>query len=321
MQRTFDAMQPSNARSHRGFTLIEMMACALIILLLIGLLLPAVQTSRESARRAQCRNNLFQLGVALHNYHDAIHTFPPGYVSAVGPGGVDLGPGWGWGAMILPFLAESNIAHHVPYGQMSYSSSTSTVTHVHIAVFRCPSDWAGKVSCSYAACFGRGHPAVSPDAGDGVFFRNSRTRLRDVLDGAFTILLGERASNNGTLDWAGIFEANDNSGGNSTWTPRVDRTRVLGHTGFGLADIGKGIGSDGQAPIDPTGHHEARLAAFQSPSMGGKCSADYGGLHTFGGNFLFVDGGVRFISNEVDPTIYAALATRAGGELVSSNDF
>src|SRR6516162_2572149 len=103
----------------RGFTLIELLVVIAIIAVLIALLLPAVQAAREAARRAQCTNNLKQIGVALHNYISAVGVFPPGYVSRIDPTvidacnqdaenqhGVDLGPGWAWGSMILPYLEQ-----------------------------------------------------------------------------------------------------------------------------------------------------------------------------------------------------------------------
>src|SRR5205809_5012802 len=99
-------------RRPRGFTLIELLVVIAIISVLIALLLPAVQSAREAARRSQCVNNLKQIGLALHNYHDSVGVFPPGYVSAQSPGsnsitgGNDVGPGWAWGSMILPQLEQ-----------------------------------------------------------------------------------------------------------------------------------------------------------------------------------------------------------------------
>src|SRR5215217_7921410 len=102
----------------RGFTLIELLVVIAIIAVLIALLLPAVQQAREAARRAQCVNNLKQMGLALHNYHGSVDAFPPGYVSAVKNPGDDypeLGPGWGWAAMLLGHLDQGPLFHAINF--------------------------------------------------------------------------------------------------------------------------------------------------------------------------------------------------------------
>src|SRR5689334_25410189 len=95
----------------RAFTLIELLVVIAIIAVLIALLLPAVQQAREAARRTQCKNNLKQIGLALHNYHDTFRLFPPGYVDRNGNPNLtpdnDLGPGWGWAAFLLPYIDQS----------------------------------------------------------------------------------------------------------------------------------------------------------------------------------------------------------------------
>src|SRR5579884_2681998 len=94
-------------RRSRGFTLIELLVVIAVIAVLIALLLPAVQAAREAARRAQCVNNLKQIGIALLNYEGSLHTFPSGYVSNFDGQGSDTGPGWGWAAMLLPQFEQA----------------------------------------------------------------------------------------------------------------------------------------------------------------------------------------------------------------------
>ena len=122
--------------SRKGFTLIELLVVIAIIGVLIGLLLPAVQKVREAANRASCQNNLKQIGLALHNYHDAFKRFPPGYVDAntktsADMGGTpdnDLGPGWGWASFLLPNLEQGNV-----YDRINFSVGVGMGVNVQIS--------------------------------------------------------------------------------------------------------------------------------------------------------------------------------------------
>jgi prepilin-type N-terminal cleavage/methylation domain-containing protein len=311
----------------RAFTLIELLVCVAIIAVLIALLLPAVQAAREGARRTQCKNHLFQLGVGLHNYHDAHRTFPPGYVVGVGPSGKDLGPGWAWGAMLLPFIDQSNIWSQIPFEAPPRSPASLTATDQRIEVFLCPSDWTTGDVDSYAANFGRGAIGTAPDQGDGVFFRNSRVRLSDIEDGAMTFLVGERAGTQGGAEWSGTVGKQRLS---ATVTFQVQPAngphRVLGHTGPATMNQPSAVaarGDDGGAiePADDSQPATPSAAAVHVLGNTFGCQEDFSSAHATGTQFLFVDGSVRFLSVTVDAGIYTALATRAGGEAIGSSDF
>jgi hypothetical protein len=274
----------------RAFTLIELLAVTTVILVLVALLLPAVQSAREQARRAQCKNNLLQMGIALHNYHDAHRTFPPGYASAVGPLGEDLGPGWGWLAMLLPLLGESPVHQGIRFELPIDDACNSTALERRLSLFTCPSFGGG----NYAAVYGRGDIALAPDAGDGVFFRNSRIRLRDISDGAMTFLVGERSV---AGSWQGV-----------SLLPK-------GQPRTGLSDLSarsSTLGHTGPIPL---------VSPVHRPNDPAGCLADFGSFHVLGAHFLLVDGSIRFVVNQIDAASYSALATRAGMEPIGGTEF
>ena len=133
-------MRPTHSRG--GFTLIELLVVIAIIAVLIALLLPAVQSAREAARRIQCTNNLKQLGLALHNYHDAVQVFPPGYVAArrFFDAETDTGPGWSWASMILPQLDQGPLFSAINFSLPVQAPANATAARTNVAGFLCPSD-------------------------------------------------------------------------------------------------------------------------------------------------------------------------------------
>ena len=183
----------------RAFTLIELLVVIAIIAVLIALLLPAVQQAREAARRTQCRNNLHQIGLALHNYHDTHSVFPPGQVYCT-----SIGQRTNWLVLILPFVDESALynAYNMDHNPgPSGAPQNTTVSDAILSQYCCPSDGApendgnGREG-SYAGCFGTDRVKecsdTSTDPRAGVLYSSSKIRIRDIRDGTSnTLAAGE----------------------------------------------------------------------------------------------------------------------------------
>ena len=248
------------SRLRPGFTLIELLVVIAIIAVLLGLLLPAVQQARAAANLTRCSNNLHQIGLALHNYHDTFLAFPPGYASNLdttnGTNGAatDLGPGWGWAAYLLDRLEQDNLLNSlnlsVPIGGQG---SAAAVVSTYVCpsdplptTFTVPDDTGAPLAlvahASYVGMYGSSEPTDLPDTGEGIFYRNSKVRIADITDGtSSTIAVGERASNLALATWTGAVTngvAINLSGvpgsADAEW-PLL----VLGHTG---------VVSEGQGP-------------------------------------------------------------------------
>ena len=302
----------------RGFTLIELLVVIAIIAVLVGLLLPAVQAAREAARRAQCANNLKQIGLAMHSYHGVHNTFPPGYITAVvnDPVAPEIGPGWGWGVMILNDLELRPLYQGINFSLQITDSGSQTARATMLSVFLCPSNVGnGPVVASsltgtilntdvaagqYVASAGQLEPGEFPDSNNGVFYRNSRNGLKDITDGSSaTLMAGERSRNVADATWVGAVPTWQLCT-NPKWAVQEcgpASTLVVSHTG-----------------TPATG-------SIYVPNSKVSMVDDYWSLHPGGCNFLFCDGSVRFIKESVTPSIFSYLSTRAGGEVISSDQF
>jgi prepilin-type N-terminal cleavage/methylation domain-containing protein/prepilin-type processing-associated H-X9-DG protein len=302
------------SRVSRAFTLIELLVVIAIIGVLVALLLPAVQAAREAARRAQCVNNLKQIGVALHNYESTHQALPPGYVSSFDATGTDLGPGWGWAAMMLPQIEQATAFSAVNFSLNIEVPANLTARLVIVSSFLCPSDrvepsWPAvdrdiltgapiRVICRVAPSNYVGMNGISepgPD-GEGVLFRDSLIAFRDITDGlSQTIAVGERSHLLGVATWSGAVTGAllyDDDGDNiGTADLETGAGMVLGHSGEGI-----GPGSNRSEPNQFYSLHGGR-----------------------GVNFLFVDGHVTYLKSTMDYKTYVGLSTRSGGEVISGD--
>jgi prepilin-type N-terminal cleavage/methylation domain-containing protein/prepilin-type processing-associated H-X9-DG protein len=316
-------------RVRPAFTLIELLVVIAIIGILIALLLPAVQKVREAANRALCKNNLKQIGLACHGYHDRSGSLPPGYFSLMGSGGgTGQGPGWGWAAFLLDDLEQDNLRKSISVGGNLTGSGSGLKSAANDAprrqflkIFSCPSDDLIAIFApvdasgqplhdnggneiqvghsNYVGVFGTHEISSDPSNGDGVFYQNSKVRFADVSDGlSNTLMVGERSSNLALATWTGAVPgAVVPPRPGSLYGPEATPVLVLGHTGD-ASDVPP------HTPNSPVNHVD-----------------DFWSRHAQGVNFLFADGSVRNINDQIHATVWWSLGTRAGGEPYSADDY
>lgn len=312
-----------HTKKRSGFTLVELLVVIAIIGILVALLLPAIQAARAAARRAQCLNNLKQIGIACLNFHDAKKAFPPGVCLPVGsnsgeifpsscPGGKAEGcppqpiPGkWGsWMSWILPYMEESSLYANLNLNGREYPYCTGPTSPgaTIISGYICPSDEATQKVIVYSNTYYFGINSYFGNAGtkawpvtlakfDGVIFYNSKIRIAKVADGtSHTFLVGERYSFDPTwnlstplADWRGWAWANYNSGQDYL--------------------------CDSAAPINST------AAQINTDAR----RTNFGSGHPGGANFAMCDGSVQFntLASSGDLITLQRLSIRNDGEVIS----
>ena len=300
------ARRRTASRRNPGFTLIELLVVIAIIGILIALLLPAVQSAREAARRTSCNNNMRQLGIAMHLYHDTNRTLPPGWIAQHPASGQPywLGqPGWGWGARLLPFLEQANVSDNlINFSHPLTCDMHAQVRSTAINTFICPTDIgeatfvlnAGPMPApnystgytdtqvpksNYVGVFGTIQMLEVCGGGGncvgngGVVFQRG-FRFRDLSDGlSQTFLVGERNSEHSTSTWLGVFAG--------------------------------------------AAHAPGRIVAVATspPNSDTSPAFNFSSFHPNGTNFLAADGSVKLVPETIDMPTYHALCTRANGDL------
>ncbi len=338
-------MSRPSLRSRRGFTLIELLVVIAIIAILIALLLPAVQQAREAARRTQCKNNMMQLGIALHNYQMAFETLPPGVSNPTGPVlNSPKGYHMGWITQILPYIEQRNAYQKINFSESVYDKANQQVRAHMISLLQCPSsssnftgmaaDGSQFALNAYAGIHNDVEAPIDVNQ-NGVLFLNSRVRYDDVPDGSsntiyvgeYTVDFNQAAGQNlgwmsgtrGTLRNVCLAEK-------STTAPAQPAVNA-GDDAVG-GETGEPAPADDQAPAEPKPlppsfqyflhTREEKIPVDPDTQLqaadyvGGLGSAHVGGWHN-----LMGDGAVRFISQNINVTTLRYLANRHDGELLT----
>lgn len=337
-------------KQRSAFTLIELLVVIAIIAILIALLLPAVQAAREAARRTQCKNNMKQIGLALHNYHDTYLMFPQcEYWGFVAPNTTTISAprNFTWISMILPYVEQVGLYNNIDFKQPAWNqpvgAAGQTLQSIRLSGFECPSDPAfGGGSnrhnlgwTNYSGCEGwdwwkrAGHPA------SGIFNLNTHTRIGAINDGTSNTMCVMETSTRGYQPKPGIPGHVKNGGGvprggganNSVFHTLLvsvcDETSVMSydntasgseHDGARGALFPDGSGAAGfWGPWGaPYAYHPGFIDCFGINNNWPGASS----MHTGGVTGLLADGSVRFVSETIDWNIWTGINTFSGQETI-----
>lgn len=313
----------------RGFTLIELLVVIAIIAILIALLLPAVQQAREAARRTQCKNNLKQIGLALHNYHDTFQHFPLNSMGNRNVGTNFMTATWGhvgWMAMMLPYIEQANLYSTINWSDqnriMTNASQASNIAarRTIIPGYMCPSnpqppkqtngtpggdDWGSGLDggrTDYVGNMGWMH-AGHRDCPQSIYAGNfNGAAWADASDN------GQMAGCNGVIGWQGcVGIANITDGTSNTMAVLEDHHWVFKSNPAQMQNDNLWMGS--------YAIHSTKMPINWDPQNDFRCD-QWSSIHVGGAHGLLADGSVRFVSENVAWQIRQAVGTRGGGETV-----
>ena len=324
-----------------GFTLIELLVVIAIIAILIALLLPAVQQAREAARRVQCKNNLKQMGLALHNYHDVFNRFPAAMMFVAGS--ADRGTGC-TNVALLPYLEQANVQNLLD-PSIPWFFISPDIARRQLPVFTCPSDTAPEatnypfiesfglpvggtfgnssyghsIGLSDALCFspGLGGPPITDES--GLFAFHSFYRMRDITDGSSnTVAVGEAAS--GFPICNGIGCTTPDPGGQTSshgWLLGGHGQQAWLAAGFVYSgNKCSTVERMNKSSVTNSVHNVAQTFDCTPSFRGGDhWVSNFRSFHEGGASFLFADGSATFMSENIDLQVYRALSTIRGDEV------
>ncbi len=328
-------------KTRTGFTLIELLVVIAIIGILIALLLPAVQKVREAANRVKCENNLKQIGLAMHGYHDAQGSFPPCYEKKVSPQYPST-PSflfrWSPLAKITPYIEQDNLYHSLDLTIPLYIDTSLTVAPPNvpgvrqkIALYVCPSDPQEPINPDfgpndYVACYGSGlnggsHDPSSPnlDPPNGIFYTGSRTRIADITDGTSnTAMMSESLQGPGGSAPSGPLPADSPLRQTlyASITPSAPMTDMACDAATMWATDRNSKWADGDVYCSIYDHYRTPNSSHWDCIAGPYSWRGARSMHAGGVNLLLGDGSVRFVTNGVNVDTWRALASRNGAEVV-----